>query len=504
MEKSFSKIDRKLIEILSELLVPIKAITPIMCVCKSQKKRKKLYKFIMDNIEYVTQSDILQMATALDLGREQIIPNGVIVKYTGEDDGEVEKDNLYEVGMIYDGGETYKIKTNRRHIREYPASLFMEQQPTKIKTEYLENPIQGEELDGLELNKTYKVVARERGLLVLENGCKCEKFRGTGIEFEDKPKKELKRIDKKELLRRYMLLSKYNKSAHIRDYIREDCEYDSHWSGTKLNGKHEIIERARMIFKNCVDQDVFYHMNTGVIVKTFDETILPLNTPCLGIWENGKLQSLATIDVDEEGYIYKINYFNQGGITIAPDPIKTNFIEIIDGHDTGGVFWFRPCDVDVTDNKGKKDYWEQVVRAENEISVDEIYFDDLLAYFFLQEFDEELDANKIRYDSENYRIEGFGWNLDYNFFTIEQVKKVVDKMTAFALAMESQEKEEIAKDYPILETKYCKSLDIVSDVYNNANHNPCAVHDFYLRFISKIMDMIDKNPNMKYFSVMGP
>ena len=116
MEKSFSKIDRKLIEILSELLVPIKAITPIMCVCKSQKKRKKLYKFIMDNIEYVTQSDILQMATALDLGREQIIPNGVIVKYTGEDDGEVEKDNLYEVGMIYDGGETYKIKTNRRHM----------------------------------------------------------------------------------------------------------------------------------------------------------------------------------------------------------------------------------------------------------------------------------------------------------------------------------------------------------------------------------------------------
>jgi len=504
MDKEFSKTDRKLMGILSELLIPTKNIAAIMCICKSQKKRKKLYNFIMDNIEYVTESTILQMATALDKGREQIIPYGVIVKYIGEDDGEVTNGNLYEVGMIYGGGETYKITTDKRHIREYPAKLFVEQQATEIEIGYLENPLDGEELEGLELKKTYKVVGREGRFVILDNGCKCEEFRGDGVEFEDKPKKKIKPLDKKELLYRYMIFSRFNNSSHIHNYIREDCEYESHWSGTKLNGKSEIIERARMIFKNCVDQDVFYHMNTGIICKTFDEKVLPLDTPCFGVWEKGQLQSIATVDVDEEGYIYKINYFSQCGISILPDSIKTNYIEIIDGHDSGGCFWFKPCNIDITDNKGKKDYWEQVMSAENEISVDEIYFDDFLAYFFLQEFEEELEANKIRYDSELDRIKGFGWNLDYNFFTVEQVKKVVDKIWNFAIDMESIAREEIAKKHPILETKYCKPIDIIKNAYNNVNHNPCAVHDFYLRFTSKVMGMIEKNPDMKYFSVMGP
>jgi len=503
MEQPKRTIDDKLKGILSDLLLPTNTIIAILLMCKSEKKKKKLYKFVMDNIRYVTESEILQMATMLNTGREQIMPHDLIVKYIGEDDGEVVKGNLYQVGVAYNGGEIYKIKTEKRHIREYPADLFVVQRPTEIKIVYIENPIDGEELEGLEVNKVYKVVGREKGLMVLDNGSKCYDFRGEGEEFEDVPPKKLKPLDKKELLRRYMLLSRFNNSKHIRNYIREDCEYVSEWSDTHITGRQAIIDRARMVFKNCVEQNVFYYMNTATVIKTNDEEALPLNTPCMGVWEEGKLQSLATIDVDEEGYIYRINYFSKPGITIAPDSTKENYIEIIDGHDGGGMFWFKPCNVDLTDNKGKIDYYDQVNGAEDEISIDEIVFDDYLAYFFLQEFDEELAPNKIRYDGED-RIEGFGWYLEHNFYTYEQIHKIIEKIWDLAINMESKKKEEFEKDYPVLETKYCKPLDLIKDIYENVNFNPCAAHDFYLRFTAKLQAMMDKNPDMKYFYVMGP
>jgi len=504
MKKEFSFLDKKLMGVMRDLLFSSETIAGIFCMCKSQKKRQKLYNFIMDNLEYVTQSDVLHMAVMIDNAREQVIYEDTIVKYIGEDDGEVVNGHLYQAGVIYDGGEVYKIRTEKRHIREYPANMFIEQRAKNIRIEFLDNPLDGEILDGLQMDELYDIVSRDNGMLTLENGCKCFKFRGSGEDFEDKPEEKIKVLEKKELLRRYILLSRFSSSMHIRPYIREDCKYVSEWSGTTIKGKQTIIDRARMVFKNCLDHEIFYHMNTGVIADTNNEELIPVGTPCMGIWEKGKLRSIVIIDVDEDGYIYKINYYSNPGLSITPDIIKSNYIEIIDGHDTGGVFWFRPCNVDLTDYKGARDYWDQVTESADEISIDDFVFDDYLAYFFLQVFDENLDANKLRYNSEEERLVSFGWNLDHNFYTREQMTAVLEMIWQLITRMENAEKEEVKKAYPVLETEYCKPLDVVAAIYDNPNYHPCAAHDFYVRFIRKINDMMEKNPEMKYFSVMGP
>ena len=496
--KEFTKLDKNLIFCLSELLIDNKTVTAIFTMLKTQEKRRKMFYFIRDNFNFVTESNILSFACALDNKREQRMPAYLIVKYIGETTDEITNGKLYQVGVCYDAGQVYKIKTDKRHIREYPSNLFIEQRPTEIEITYLDNPIDGEVLDDLVIGNCYKIVGRENDLLVLDNGNKCFLFRGDGVDFEDAPQ-ILKMLDKKELLRRYMLFNRFNNSWHIIPYISDNCVFDSDWSGAKLQGKDNIIKRIREIFQNCVLENAFYDMNLGSIELDGNKE------PCLLIFEKKSLQSICIIDTDENGMISKIKYLNYNkDYSIYVDSRKQNIVEVVDGHDCGGSFWIKPCNVNLIDTKGKSDYWNNVTESKDELSIDELDFGDFLAYFFIKNFDTNLDANLLRYTSTEEKVKGFGWYLDHNFYTYEQIDKILAEMFNFAEQMRTSPREELEKNYPSLCVEGYKPFDIVKSVYENCNYNPCATYLLYRELNMRIREIKDKNPDMKYFSVMGP
>ena len=64
--KEFTKLDKNLIFWLSELLIDNKTVTAIFTMLKTQEKRRKMFYFIRDNFNFVTESNILSFACALD------------------------------------------------------------------------------------------------------------------------------------------------------------------------------------------------------------------------------------------------------------------------------------------------------------------------------------------------------------------------------------------------------------------------------------------------------
>ena len=110
--KEFTKLDKNLIFWLSELLIDNKTVTAIFTMLKTQEKRRKMFYFIRDNFNFVTESNILSFACALDNKREQRMPAYLIVKYIGETTDEITNGKLYQVGVCYDAGQIYKIKTD--------------------------------------------------------------------------------------------------------------------------------------------------------------------------------------------------------------------------------------------------------------------------------------------------------------------------------------------------------------------------------------------------------
>lgn len=502
MDKKFTDVDKNLVHVLSDLLFSVKTISAIFSICKSQAKRKKLFKFIKEHIKYVRENEIISIASVLHSAREQYIGQNLWVKYIGETTDELTKDAFYQVGYVYNADEIYKVINDKKHKKEYSSSLFIVQQATKVEVEYLEKPFENEKLDGIEKDKVYNVVDREGGLLILDNGCKCLDFRTNYIDFEDKPiKTTIKKQSKEELLRLYGLFLRFNHSSHIKEYIREDCKYDSMWGGKKLEGKQNIIDANRETFNACIKRGIFYDFFLATIIETGNEKEIPVGTPCLAIADEDDLKCIVIIDIDEVGYIYNIKLLCDSDYLIEPVERKSNIVKIIEGHDSGGSFWISPCNMNI-DTK-KTDYWDNVEMSDDEISIEEDRVFDFLFYFLLKYFDDDLEVNKNRFEGDT-QIKGFRWNLEHNFYTYEQMNKMLDDMINFARLMRDENIDELKEQYPIMKKEGWADIDLLKNVYKNKYYYPCAVHIFYLRFVGYIDKMLAKNPDKKYFSVMGP
>lgn len=118
-------------------------------------------------------------------------------------------------------------------------------------------------------------------------------------------------------------------------------------------------------------------------------------------------------------------------------------IGIVDGHDSSSYFWIMPVrvmDYDDTDNFGNVAEMRSI-----EISVEEDDVGQYLSPFLDKHFDEELDANRNRYDAR-----GFEWYLTYNFFTFSSVMDILrdirDTIDALSLGQETEYTKEVLRD----------------------------------------------------------
>ncbi len=186
-------------------------------------------------------------------------------------------------------------------------------------------------------------------------------------------------------------------------------------------------------------------------------------------------------------------------------------IGIVDGHNGSSYFWIMPVRViDYSDT----DSIDNVAEMKScEISIEEDDVAQYLTPFLYKYFDEELEANKQRYDAN-----GFEWNLTYNFFTYRSMTDILDDVKDTIDALSSGRETEFTvklkqkRGSATNRLIYAKGLSEEQIAEYNANRPKEddteieLIIDFYHRFIYRLeyMMKVGKEKGYDLISFMGP
>lgn len=172
-------------------------------------------------------------------------------------------------------------------------------------------------------------------------------------------------------------------------------------------------------------------------------------------------------------------------------------IGIVDGHNSSSYFWIMPVRVIDSSNTAEIDNVAEMRSAE--ISIEENDVGQYLTPFLYKHFDDALEANRRRVeyysvdDNGNEKaifVDGFEWNLTYNFFTYDQIslilKDISDTVEALSYGRENE---------------FTSALEIESGMTT-----PELVIDFYHRFLYRMeyMMKVGKENGYNLISFMGP
>lgn len=186
-------------------------------------------------------------------------------------------------------------------------------------------------------------------------------------------------------------------------------------------------------------------------------------------------------------------------------------IGIVDGHDSSSYFWIMPVRIIDYEDTGALDSVAEMRSAE--ISIEEDDVAQYLTPFLYEYFDEELEANKQRKD-----VSGFEWYLEHNYFTFEQMERVLkdiaDTVDALASGKETEytKKLKIKRGTATYQLVYAKNLNEEEVAAYNANRptedntEADLVIDFYQRFLYRMEYMlkVGKEKGYNLISFMGP
>ncbi len=238
------------------------------------------------------------------------------------------------------------------------------------------------------------------------------------------------------------------------DWALAEVEYDE--QGRILSYWSNEITKEREIKANTLSNKRFENRFV-VFPKVFEENekirVVGMNWGNDGLigWVNMGFRGYdefvikATAEDSIEDYsdaAYLIDYWNEDLLTwdhchILPiylervsEELCNSFDEdhqVIIGHDFGGTVWIQAVEVNVSDRILSDDIKE----VGKEISVSKRFFDRVLKTFFVGAFDPNMIENKNRY-TYAFSEEGRYLNcfeediLEENFFTYEQIEKILD------------------------------------------------------------------------------
>lgn len=181
-------------------------------------------------------------------------------------------------------------------------------------------------------------------------------------------------------------------------------------------------------------------------------------------------------------------------------------IPIVEGHDGGSCFWIMP----VRHVEASDDNWYGIEECcEQEISIEEDGIGEFLYFFLEKYFDPDYPYGEAR---DQYCGSGFEWNLEYNIYTYERIRKMLDDIERCAGLLESD------FGHPALanlkkgfhpytfdpdENRYQKRLTDEEKEHLIRDNIGLAL-DFYERFVWRMRKMMQAADDYELISFMGP
>ncbi len=181
-------------------------------------------------------------------------------------------------------------------------------------------------------------------------------------------------------------------------------------------------------------------------------------------------------------------------------------VEIVEGHDCGGYFWIMPVKHDQVGNESPLGMIEY---RDEEISIEELDVETFLYFFLEKYYDKNYDYKNTR---DKYTDNSFQWNLEYNIYTYDTVKAMLDDIERCAVLLK--------EDYynPLLDElkKKFSVYDFVPDLLRSEKKfsdtdkdriirdNIDVATDFYHRFVKRIRLMMEHSTDYDLISFMGP
>ena len=181
-------------------------------------------------------------------------------------------------------------------------------------------------------------------------------------------------------------------------------------------------------------------------------------------------------------------------------------IPIVEGHDGSSYFWIMPVrHVEVSD-----DNWYGIEECrEQEISIEEDDIGEFLYFFLEKYFDPDYPYGQVR---DRYCGSGFEWNLEYNIYTYETIRKMLDEIELCAGLLETDFDNPALTDlkngfHPYTfdpdENRYQKKLTDQEKEHLIRDNIGIAL-DFYERFVGRMRKMMRAADDYELISFMGP
>lgn len=180
-------------------------------------------------------------------------------------------------------------------------------------------------------------------------------------------------------------------------------------------------------------------------------------------------------------------------------------IPIVEGHEGSSYFWIMPVrHVEVSD-----DNWYGIEECrEQEISIEEDDVGEFLYFFLDKYFDHSYPYGKAR---DRYCGSGFEWNLEYNIYTYETIREMLDEIELCAGLLETDFDNPALTDlkngfHPYTfdpdENRYQKKLTDEEEYLIRDNIGIAL--DFYERFVRRMRKMMQAADDYELISFMGP
>lgn len=200
-------------------------------------------------------------------------------------------------------------------------------------------------------------------------------------------------------------------------------------------------------------------------------------------------------------------------------------IKIVDGHNNSSYFWIQP--VRIVDYKNTNDINSVAEMNSAVISIEEDDVNQYLTPFLYKYFDNDLDANRLRFEywgtdddgnEDRVYIGGFKWYLTHNFYTFDSINAIINDLNDTIDALSSGRDNEYIADLKVKRGSATRLLvssktmsDEEVDEYNRnrptVDDTPAEmIIDFYKRLIYRLKYMLKVGEENGYnlISVMGP
>lgn len=273
-----------------------------------------------------------------------------------------------------------------------------------------------------------------------------------------------------------------------------------------------LCESYQLCIRDMLDllkKDYTNYMADTVIYHTIHHFLLESDICHKSLEKIQKL--LDDANLNHYGNMQVVTLIKELSLKIVGRDIYKREIGIVDGHNSSSYFWIMPVRVIDYDDTADLDNVAEMRSAE--ISIEENDVAQYLTPFLYEYFEEELEVNKKRKG-----VSGFEWYLEHNYFTFEQITRILNDIAetvddlVSGVETEYTKKLKIKRGTATYQLLYAKKLNEEEIAAYNANRpteddtEVGLVVDFYQRFLYRMeyMMKVGKEKGYDLISFMGP